>query len=141
MSCNVNVPDLIRCAERGEELAVVELLKRGEDPNSTDDMGLSALHCASKKGHTRVVDILLSHKADPNSTSISWRRETPLHYACKYGHLGIVQMLLASGAKLEAETQQNKTPLQIAKDNKHGSIEEILEVTAAFRARSAQKPS
>jgi hypothetical protein len=128
LSCKVEVPEMIRSAERGEEEAVVDFLDRGEDPNTTDDMGLTALHCASKKGRTRVVEVLLERRANTNLSSR--RSETPLHYACKYGHLPIVQMLIASRARLDAETEQQKTPIQYARDNKHENIVKLLQETA-----------
>jgi ankyrin repeat protein len=136
MSCNVNVPELIRCAERGEEQAVEALLRNGEDPNSTDDMGLAALHGAAKKGRLNVVLLLLHFRANPNHIA-AWRGETPLHYACKYGHEGIVRMLLLSKARPDVTSQDNKTPLQYAREKKHTSVENTIEDAIRRLARKA----
>lgn len=126
LSCNVNVPELIRHAERGELSSVLERLDHGEDPNSTDDMGLTALHGAAKKGRSGVVQLLLQRRANPNVGAAAWRGETPLHYASKYGHTEIVQLLLESRAKADVVSQENRTPLQYATEKKHAKIQEAL---------------
>jgi hypothetical protein len=131
MSCNVNVPELIRCAERGEAKSVEVLLGTGEDPNCTDDMGLTALHGAAKKGHHDVVLLLLHHRANANISA--WRGEAPLHYACKYGHRSIVELLLQNGAQPDIKSHDNRTPSAYAADKRHRCIKDILE--EAVRAK------
>ncbi|CAE8617245.1 unnamed protein product, partial [Polarella glacialis] len=46
-----SVPELVRCAGRGDLAGVRQLLDSGMDTNIQDDLGLTALHCAAKKGH------------------------------------------------------------------------------------------
>jgi hypothetical protein len=132
--CHVHVPKLVGCAEHGDERTVAELLDSGEDPNTADDMGLTALHCASKKGHETVVELLLIRGADPNVSALACQSRTPLHYACKYGHLDVVQLLLAYGAYPDVLSEENKTPMQHAKEKANRSVEAALQHAISAKA-------
>mmetsp|Transcript_23793 Transcript_23793/g.28180 ORF Transcript_23793/g.28180 Transcript_23793/m.28180 type:complete len:152 (-) Transcript_23793:1-456(-) len=101
------VPALVRHAGKGNFSAVEVLLRRGEDPNVQDDFGMTALHCAAKKGDRKIVSLLLARGAQVNSCADNWKGEMPLHYACKYGHAKIVNMLLKSGADPHIVTQDS----------------------------------
>mmetsp|Transcript_104209 Transcript_104209/g.304246 ORF Transcript_104209/g.304246 Transcript_104209/m.304246 type:complete len:253 (-) Transcript_104209:125-883(-) len=119
------VPELVRCAEHGDEAAVLGLLRGGEDPNQADDFGLTALHGAAKKGHRGIVALLIQGKADVNRSS-AWRNETPLHYACKYGRMEVVRLLMDSRADLAATSSDQRTPQQYALEKKHTGIFEMI---------------
>lgn len=54
--------------------------------------GRNALHAASSRGHTKIVEILLKNGADVNES------KTAIISASERGHKDIVQMLLANGA-------------------------------------------
>lgn len=117
-----DVPDVVRLAQRGDAGAVARLLDGGEDPDRADDFGLTALHCAAKKGHGSVVALLLERRADPGSGSRGWRDEAPLHFACKYGHAEVARLLLESRADPAAATSEGRTPQQYAQESGHGAV-------------------
>ncbi|XP_019184559.1 PREDICTED: uncharacterized protein LOC109179505 [Ipomoea nil] len=52
---------------RGDDLLLHYLLKRGLDPNESDNNGRTALHIAAVKGYENCVLLLLDCGADPNS--------------------------------------------------------------------------
>ncbi|XP_023739117.1 potassium channel AKT1 [Lactuca sativa] len=52
---------------RGDEHLLLKLLKRGLDPNESDNNGRTALHIAASKGNVNCVLLLLEYGADPNS--------------------------------------------------------------------------
>lgn len=58
------------------------------------------LHCAARMGHKELVQLLLEHKANPNSTTTAGH--TPLHIAAREGHVQTVRILL------DMEAQQTK---------------------------------
>lgn len=120
------VPALVRHAGKGDFQAVEELLKRGEDPNVEDDFGLTALHCAAKKGDRKIVALLLASGARVSSCAENWKGEVPLHYACKYGHAKIAKILLMSGADPHVLTQDGRSPMDSAKEKKHAACVEVL---------------
>lgn len=50
---------MLWAASAGSEKAVLKLVKAGAKVESSDKDGLTALHCASSKGHTEVIDTLV----------------------------------------------------------------------------------
>jgi ankyrin repeat protein len=122
LSCMV--PEVVRCAERGDVAAVSGLLDQGEDPSCPDDFGLTALHGASKKDRQEVVALLLARRADANRRSC--KGLTPMHYACKYGRADVVRMLLAGRGDPTAVADDGLTPQEYALSKRHSNILEIL---------------
>mmetsp|Transcript_32895 Transcript_32895/g.83935 ORF Transcript_32895/g.83935 Transcript_32895/m.83935 type:complete len:210 (-) Transcript_32895:467-1096(-) len=120
----VHVPPLVRFAERGDERQTRRLLDAGSDPNSNDDFGLTALHCAAKKGHGDVVQLLLERRASCDAASRCG--ETPLHFASKYGNADVALALLRSRADPAAIANDGKDPLQHARARCHRVVEGIL---------------
>ncbi|CAE7474397.1 Ank2 [Symbiodinium pilosum] len=120
------VPSLVRQAAKGNLEEVRNLLDGGEDPDITDDLGLTALHGAAKKGHSKIVALLLARGARVNPAAAKWKGETPLHYACKYGHAKILQMLLSSGADPAVLTQEGRSALDFAKEKRHLNCVDLL---------------
>jgi len=124
------VPDLVRHAERGEVSEVSHLLNQGVDPNCADDLGFTALQCAAKKGHSRVVALLLEHGAAANLCTLGWLGESPLHFACKYGHVGTTRLLLRHGADPSLQTREGRTPGDYAQERNHTEVIEVLNMVA-----------
>mmetsp|Transcript_119567 Transcript_119567/g.283958 ORF Transcript_119567/g.283958 Transcript_119567/m.283958 type:complete len:216 (+) Transcript_119567:58-705(+) len=121
-----NVPPLVRLAGKGNLEAVRDLLDAGEDPDIMDDLGLTALHAAAKKGYNKIVALLIARGARVNPCAAKWKGETPLHYACKYGHAKTLQMLLSFGADPSVLTQEGRSCLDLAKEKKHMNCLELL---------------
>jgi len=67
--------------------------KASQVANYVDRSGYTALHYASRAGHTEVVAALLKHGASVNCTTRS-TLATPLHRAAFCGHENVIQLLL-----------------------------------------------
>ena len=67
-----------------------------------------ALHWASIKGHTEVVNVLLEKGADVDAAAMG---QTALHYASVWGHPPVIRLLLDAGADIEAKAGRGETAL------------------------------
>ena len=107
------------------------LIEQGADPNHRrPDAGETPLHVAlsraNRPAQDRVVAVLLSAGADPNSITlvgaetgcfmrdVRSRGETPLHRAAAFASEATVQALLEAGAQREARDISGETPLSWA---------------------------
>ena len=64
----------------------------------TNNLGQSPLHHASRLGHARIVDTLLSYHASPHATDL--HTETPLHLASLHPHTHLIESLITHGADI-----------------------------------------
>jgi ankyrin repeat protein len=129
--------------KRDDPKAVLELLKRGFDPNTIDPSGRHGLFMAVQDGSLKAAEVLV----DWPKTNVEWRSPkdesplmiaslkghkelvrkliardadvnkpgwAPLHYAATGGHLDIMQLLLDENAYIDAESPNKTTPLMMA---------------------------
>lgn len=102
-------------AAGGSEEVVSNLLKTG---SSTDlnvvsgDNRRTALHRASKGGHTAAARVLMLAGADANL--LDTRNRSALHYAIEGGHLKLAADLVIAGADHNAPDTDGNTPLHLA---------------------------
>lgn len=118
--------------------------------------GQTPLHIASRKGHSKVVELLLHSNAVSNlqdeegntalhsaenmetvemllsnsfktNPNIPNRRgQTPLHVAAAKGNVGIVDLLIRSGCQQDIVDDQGQTAFHVAAANGHTSVALIL---------------
>jgi len=96
-----------------EEPAITDCARYGETP----------LWAACGPGHLEVIRLLLEQNADVNIKS---RYGYPLGRAAEYGHRAIVVLLLARAAKTDAKNTAGKTAAQLADENGHKDIGDII---------------
>ncbi|VDO07178.1 unnamed protein product [Rodentolepis nana] len=92
--------------------------------NLQDRFGRTPIYLASCRGHTAVVDYLLSCNADihiPNKDL-----KSPLYIAANFGHLNIVNALLRHGAQVDQADSHQKTPLFVATYHGRSDIVSLL---------------
>ncbi|GJN70066.1 hypothetical protein PLICBS_004118 [Purpureocillium lilacinum] len=83
-----------------------------------------ALYIAAAKGHRDVLNILLDHGADVNSTC--GREGTALQIAALEGRIGSVEVLLIRGAKHKVKSKRYGTPLAAAAEKGHETTVTLL---------------
>ena len=158
--------DFFVAIKRDDPKAVVELLKRGFDPNTIDPAGRHGLFIALQDGSLKVAEALI----DWPKTDVEWRSPkdesplmmasfkghkqlvlkliardahvnkpgwAPLHYAATGAHLDILEILLEEHAFIDAESPNKSTPLMMAA--KYGStaaVKLLLEAGADATMRN-----
>src|ERR1051325_5664583 len=63
------------------------------------DIGTTALHCASHRGFTEMVRLLLDLGADVHALETA-SQTMPLHWAAEAGHPAIARLLVERGSEL-----------------------------------------
>lgn len=114
-------------AQRGF-LKMVELMLRNaitaDDRNDPDKNGASPLWWAARGGHTEVVRVLCSKKADVNQANR--QGQTPLMMAAASGNEDSVKELLAGGARKELLDSEQKSALDYAREAGHSALLDLL---------------
>ncbi|XP_058112525.1 potassium channel AKT1-like [Magnolia sinica] len=85
-------------AIRGDDLLLHQLLRRGLDPNESDNSGRTALHIAASKGSDNCVLLLLDYGAEPNNRDSEG--SIPLWEAILQKHESVIKLLVENGANI-----------------------------------------
>jgi ankyrin repeat protein len=109
------------------------LIERGADVNALDADAQTPLHKAVDVSRSKekmfdnyaVAILLLAHGANPNIQDKYYFR-TPLHYAARNGAVDIVKEMLERGADPTIRDHKGKTPLDLAREEGHDEIVQIL---------------
>lgn len=100
------------------------LLEAGADPNLTSTDGTTALLTACYQGSTKIVQILVDHKADIKASNP--QRYSSIHIAAWNGYYQIVTLLLKAGMHHDTPTRDGNTPIALAAHGGHQSVLDIL---------------
>ncbi|XP_014234017.1 protein phosphatase 1 regulatory subunit 16A isoform X2 [Trichogramma pretiosum] len=107
---------LLEAAARNDLEEVRRLLRKGVNPDSTNEDGLTALHQCCIDDNDEMMKILVEFGANVNAEdSEKW---TPLHAAATCGHLHLVRYLINKGANLLAVNADGNMPYDICEDEK-----------------------
>lgn len=137
-------------AARGHPAVVKLLLENSANFLSFETNADTPLHLAAGNNQIEVVKFLLGsdvcldfHESVGSPTysrlshshltvTTSWLdrkgglKATPLHRAAQYGNSEVVAILLASGAKINAQTESGRTPLYLALENNYSDTAKLL---------------
>ncbi|MCP4340737.1 MAG: ankyrin repeat domain-containing protein [Desulfobulbaceae bacterium] len=108
---------------------VLDLLAKGEDENSLNRYGQTALMLAAHAGHREIVETLIDHRANLNCTSKFGLSALMLAIITK--HIDIARLLVTAGADLSlrgtgAPGFNNKTAYDLAWENNLSELYEDL---------------
>uniref|UniRef100_A0A3P9HU21 BCL6 corepressor-like 1 n=1 Tax=Oryzias latipes TaxID=8090 RepID=A0A3P9HU21_ORYLA len=129
---------LQRAARLGYQDVVLYCLEKDiGEVNRRDNAGYTALHEASSRGWTQIVQILLKHGADVNCSAQDGTR--PLHDAVASDNLPIVWLLLNHGADPTLATYSGHTPVKLAHSSSMKTF--LTEYFTDLEGRSEQTSS
>lgn len=114
-------------ARLGDTSQLVQLLKRGVDPDTVDEQGNTLLMLAAREGHADTVAALLKYR--PRLAQRNAAGDSALMFAALKGHGGIARQLLDAGAPVNHD---GWTPLMYA------AFEGHLEIVEQLLARGAE---
>ena len=92
------------------------LLSSGADANVMDETGASPLYLACERGKREIVELLLSHSANPN---VKGTNKYPMHAACRRQHYDLVTLLLECEADISVRDQHGKTALHCVLESRY----------------------
>lgn len=139
--------DSLSSARLGDTSQLVDLIKRGTDPDTADANGNTLLILAAREGQLATVEALLKYRAKVATRNkagdsalmlavlaghervaevlmkagapINQDGWTPLHYAAFEGREALFDKFLAAGADVNARAPNQATPLMLAARNGH----------------------
>jgi ankyrin repeat protein len=101
---------IVAIRDKSFKVADMLIANPATDVNLSNKSGENPLMMASIEGELPLVELLvLKKKAQVNKTG--W---APLHYACTTGKLSVAEFLVANGAKVNALSPSDTTPLMMA---------------------------
>ncbi|XP_063441961.1 ankyrin repeat and protein kinase domain-containing protein 1-like [Mytilus trossulus] len=122
--CNNVTPLMLSCYNEHMDVSKI-LLDKDPDINCANDYGWSALHIASFKGLTVIVELILKRNCKILDSKIS-TGATPLYLACEIGNDVIALTLLQNNAEVNCGTGTGSTPLYIASQKGHKGLVKLL---------------
>ena len=109
---------------REDHAALEDLLKRGANPNATEDMRRCPLEMAVNMGNLQAVKLLIAYDAQPE---MNWHDGTLLHVAAGNGRVDIAKELIEKWPKmLLSEDPHFNTPLHTAAERGYAEMVTFL---------------
>jgi ankyrin len=112
---------LISAIRSGDIGTVAALLRHGENSNTADPDGTTALTWAAYFNNSKIADLLIG--AGANVSAVNQYGVTPLSEAAGNGNASLVETLLAAGADPNAASPGGETALMSA--TRSGSLEAV----------------
>ncbi|XP_068761069.1 transient receptor potential cation channel subfamily A member 1-like [Montipora capricornis] len=109
---------LICTSKFGADEACRLLIQRGAQVLTKSCIGQSPLHYAARKGHLRVVEVLLTEGEVPVNLEDN-DKATPLHAAAQAGKTQVIQKLVLHGGDLSLRDNDGYTPFHLAAREGH----------------------
>jgi ankyrin repeat protein len=151
----VDADAIVKAVKFDDTAYVAKMIKRGMDPNMTDEGGTPLIVIAAREKSDKVAKLLIDNpntdieKLDSHDENammlgalngdtdlvkllidkkaeVNKKGWAPLHYAAANGHDDIVQLLLDHSAYIDAASPNGTTPLMMAARGDHITTMQIL---------------
>jgi len=115
------------------------ILDNTEDKCPKDKSGYTPLHCSARKGHTLIHKMIMETLEDKNPEAIKGDAGyTPLHAAARNGQVEVCRLIMDAVKDISPKTKKDKTtPLQLAANNGHRAVQDLILTYAANSAAAA----
>jgi uncharacterized protein len=108
--------------------AVQELVNRGAQVNTVNDVGTTPLSDAASLGYVELVQFLIQ---SGSSLHLAGQNDPTIHEAVRSGNVEVVRIILDAGAYVNQQNDLSETPLHLAVE------EDMLEVAKLLLERGA----
>ncbi len=126
---------LLKLAGHGRADLVIDAIRKGQDPASSDAWGRTPLHITAQENWPTVITTLLDHGVEPDAID-QWGR-TALHMAAHENAEESISELLAAGANIHATDTDGETPLHhAAREDSVQAVEMLLAARANPNVRN-----
>lgn len=119
---------LHQAAQRGDAKLAANLIERGCDPNSFDELGNTPLHYAAEEEHFDIVKLLLSHGANVNACCEARSGDTPIGHVAGTCSLAMANLLVEAGADPTIPGSMQIDALYHAKQRKRGDGPKVYDL-------------
>ena len=126
------IEDLLFKAIENNQVELIEFLltdakaKQLVNPNISDSKGQTALMLAIQKNQLKTVSLLLG-QLSMNMNQVDAHGNTALHHAAMLGKNDIIKLLMKQHASIKDKNKENKTPVQLARENGHKDLANWME--------------
>mmetsp|Transcript_44738 Transcript_44738/g.116357 ORF Transcript_44738/g.116357 Transcript_44738/m.116357 type:complete len:270 (+) Transcript_44738:132-941(+) len=120
---------LHEAAKMGDLKAVQEHIEKKRPLDTQDPRGITPLGYAVGGNRIAVVKLLLDSRANP--FAVDSNGNSALHYAAGYGRKELVEYLLKTGGSVAQANAQGRKPLDVATQNKHEAVIQVLRAHGA----------
>ncbi|KAL5966016.1 Serine/threonine-protein phosphatase 6 regulatory ankyrin repeat subunit B [Taenia solium] len=134
---------LIWAATIGASFSTSILLELGADPCKAEKSGLTALHCASSRGHTPTVQTIIKY-LDESQMDKEERGRTldaqdsdgcpPLFYSITMGHFTVTKELLVAGADPKATDSRGRGPFHYTSRTAANTVADVINLLLEYGA-------
>eukprot|EP01090_Pellita_catalonica_P000583 TRINITY_DN10400_c0_g1_i1.p1 TRINITY_DN10400_c0_g1~~TRINITY_DN10400_c0_g1_i1.p1 ORF type:complete len:1254 (-),score=228.12 TRINITY_DN10400_c0_g1_i1:58-3819(-) len=112
-------------ALKGDESALLSLLRKKMDVNRLCDDGTTALHQAVIGNHPSCIALMSKYETDVNVKDVD-DENAPIQYAAQKGYLKCLKALIRYGADVNTQDVNGETPMAKAASGGHLEIVETL---------------
>jgi ankyrin repeat protein len=134
-------------AQKGHTALIQVLIESKVNPNIRRSYDKATpVYLAAKNGHEEAIRTLIELNGDPNLITVRQvftqnevllsPEYTPIFAAAGNGHANCVRLLIEKGADFKSLNFSGRTPLDIARGNKHEVVVKILENARKIRQES-----
>ncbi|VDM30445.1 unnamed protein product [Hydatigera taeniaeformis] len=134
---------LIWAATIGASLSTSILLELGADPCKAEKSGLTALHCASSRGHTSTVQTIIKY-LDGSQMNKEERGRIldaqdsdgcpPLFYSITMGHFDVTKKLLDAGADPKVTDSRGRGPFHYTSRTATNAVADVIDLLLEYGA-------
>ena len=128
-------PSLHDAALTGDRELLADLLNRGADPNTFDDIGKTPLHYAAEREDAEMIRMLIAAGADVNAHDEATIGNTPLREIAERCSLAVATLLVDAGADPTIEGWMRLTALDKAQARKRGDGPAVYQLLVAAAKR------